>query len=105
MLAAAIVRELLKHPGIDVNILPDDVTVWRLGLPALHHACISGDYDVVMALLQHRSTNVNVRTAVVGGCLALAAGNGRLGVVMLLLKQPALQVRLNHFCTESKYLS
>ena len=56
---ADIIRELLKHPDIDVNADDPDWTG-----PALHMACATGDTATVSVLLQHEKTNINA----IGGC-------------------------------------
>ena len=90
--AVTIVKELLKHPAIDVNA----TAIYRYS--ALHTACRNGDVAVVSALLEHEGSNLNLRcpagnaTESSHGCLFEASTMGYLDVVSLLLLHPLLEV-------------
>ena len=92
--AVDIVKELLKHPNIDVNVVSGDRAT-----SALARACICASVDIVTVLLQHHNIDINVSPPwyPCGCCLRSAItpssglSLGHLEVVSLLLRQPALE--------------
>jgi len=100
-----IVKLLLEHPDIDVNLCTP-----------LYCACSNGHIDIVQLLLEHPNINLNYCVPLVeafysghieivklllkqkdidvnkGGALAAACKNGHIGIVQLLLKQKNIDV-------------
>lgn len=81
-----VVRELLKHAGLDVNVKDDN------GCTALAGACENGPVDVVWELLKVDTVDVNIRNDDGRTPLILASANGHSNVVRQLLKHQKIDV-------------
>ena len=70
-----VVRALLKHTKVDVNVSNDD------GCTALHRACENGHAEVVWELIYHKVVKINTKND--DGCTPLisASAKGHLAVV------------------------
>ena len=83
---AAIVRELLSVPGIDVNLAV------KVGVTPLYLAVLLDHVEVVKLLLAARGINVNLATEGRLTPLFIAAMEGQAEVVELLLAMPGINV-------------
>jgi metal-responsive CopG/Arc/MetJ family transcriptional regulator len=89
--AAAIVREMLRHPSIDVNFMSTDGGQGETS--ALQLSCMHGDFETVSMLLEHKDMDINASAGHYheeDGCLEVAVIRGHLDVVELLLQQASL---------------
>ena len=82
-----VLRQLLRHPGIQVNALDPS------GRTALFLACEQASSDLVVELLRHPDTSVNMEAPELGHCtLRFAALRNNPAIVALLLQHPAIDV-------------
>ncbi len=83
---AAIVRDLLSRPGIDINLAHDD------GSTPLYLAAQQGNVEVVKLLLGARGIKVNLATKRGAAPLSIAAEVGNVEIMKLLLAAPGINV-------------
>ncbi|KAI2494865.1 serine/threonine kinase [Fragilaria crotonensis] len=83
-----VVRTLLNHRGVDVNIKDND------GYTALILASGNGHLEVVRALLNHDGVDVNIKDNDGDAALTLASGNVHLEVVRALLMHNGVDVNI-----------
>ena len=83
-----VVRALLYHEGIDVNIQDDN------GETALISASLNGHLDPVRALLNHDEIDVNIKNDDDRTALICASENGHFGVVHALLDHNGIDVSI-----------
>ena len=88
---AAVVRELLSAPGIDVNRAQDE------GATPLFMAAQQGHVDIAKLLLAMPGIKINLTTLLRATPLCIAAQHGSEGVARLLLMEPAIQVDVQQY--------
>ena len=83
-----LLRVLLKHPSIEVNLADDDCAT------ALHMAVYHGKREAVRLLLADPRVDVNQKD--LHGCtvLMVAVSENKITLLILLLKQPSIEVNL-----------
>ena len=83
-----VMRQLLKHPGIQVNALDED------GRSSLYFACDALALDMLADILRHPDIDVNLTVGAQGiiSTLSAVAIKGDTAAMALLLQHPSLQV-------------
>jgi ankyrin repeat protein len=93
----AVVKELLKHPNIDINVANQCEDVDDYGFTALTYAIFRQSHEIIKMLCQH-SKKLNVNEELIFGhtLLEYAAMDADIETILILLQYSNIKVDLNN---------